>query len=168
MALISEKLNKGLDDIVTKFFYLNRIADRGVSVIDVKFVMNNSAQIIHQKLAHAFPLIADEVSEFQGKRGCLTIYGLTPLDDTDYASPMDFFERLMGEMLVAEALVGDAIELAIEEDDYTTRAFLQKFLVDLIPYTHACMIIVDKARAYGGDWMRFDHDFDDFDAMFED
>ena len=127
-----------------------------------KFVMNKSAKILHSALAHAFPKLADVVSDYQGSRNCLTVYGATPLDDTDYSSPQDFFERILEYMTSLEALCSDVRKLAFDEDDFSTVSFLDSFIQKLNPYTNQCILLVDKGVAYKGDWMKFDHDIEDF------
>jgi len=161
-SLIPENVNKKLDEIVTMCFLGNRIADRAMSVMDVKFSMNKSSELLHQKLAHLFPLIGDIASSYQSARNCLTFYGDTPADGTDYNSPQEFFEKLLDYMTDLESLCYESCQLAKEESDFTTSAFLHKFIRMLIPITNQCILLADKGKAYNGDWMRFDHDVDDF------
>lgn len=161
-ALISESVNKKLDEIVTFCFLGNRISDRAMSVLDVKFVLPNTASILHNKLAHLFPQLADVVSEFQGSRNCLTVYGMTPLDDTDYLSPQSFFVKILEYMQDLESLCFDTRDVAKEDRDYATLSFIDDFIELLIPVTKQCLLLVDKGDAYAGDWMKFDHDIDKF------
>ena len=46
-----------------------------------------------KKLAHLFPALADYVSEYQASRNNTTRYSLTPEDNSDYLSPLEFFEK---------------------------------------------------------------------------
>ena len=161
-ALITSVVNNKLNDIVTGFFEGNRICDRAMSVLDVKFVMNKSSSILHEKLAHLFPKMADVVSDYQGSRNCLTVYGLTPLDDMDYATPQDFFDRILSYIIDMESLCYETYDMAMKESDITTASFIMKFMKPLSVVTNQCILLVDKGRAYNGDWMRFDHDIDDF------
>lgn len=161
-SLISEELNNKLNQIVTMCFLGNRIADRGVSVLEVKFCMNKTGNILHSKLAHLFPVLGDFISDYQNARNELTIYGNTPRDDTDYQSPMEFFERMLDYMTDLEALVGDAIEKSKDEFDYTTKCLLNQFLLKLIPVTNQCLLLFDKGEKYNNDWMAFDHNVEDF------
>lgn len=160
--LINTKINSKLDEIVTFCFFGNRLFDRGMSVLDVKFVMNQTEQILHPKLAHLFPLLADVISTYQSNRSCLTFYGETPADNTDYSSPKDFFEKALEYMTELENLCYEAKTLAEEDGDLTTSAFLSKFIRTIIRVTASCVLLNDKAEKYNGDWMRFDHDIEDF------
>lgn len=162
MSLLSESVNKKLDELLTKCFAGNRLCDRAMSVLDVKFVMNKSVSILHPGIAHLFPKLADVISDFQADRNQMSIYGMTPLDATDYVSPQEFFERLVDFVEDMESLAYDVKQIAIEESDCTTVAFADDFIEILIPLTKQCLLLVDKGNAYKGDWMRFDHDIEDF------
>ncbi len=166
-SLIDNKLNEKLNDIVTFCFLGNRVCDRAMSVLDVKFVMNKTSSILHEKLAHLFPMLADVVSDYQSSRNCLTIYGETPRDDTDYSSPIDFFEKALEFMQDLESLCYETHVLATESSDLTTVSFLEKYSRLLIPVTNQCILLVDKGLLYNNDWIRFDHDIDDFIILSE-
>ena len=161
-SLINDNVNNGLNNIVKMLFDGNRICDRAMSILSVKFAMNNTVKIIHPRLAHLYPLLADVVSDYQGDRNCLTVYGETPLDQTDYASPTDFFERILDYMTDLESLCYDVLNSAKEDSDMTTVVFLQSFIEILIPVTSQCLLFVDKCEAYNGQWMLFDHQVEDF------
>lgn len=160
-SLIPDQINSALDSIVTKCFEGNRIADRGMSILSVKFAMNNAEKLLHPKLAHLFPQLADVVSGFQDSRGALTAYGLTPEDVTDYESPLDFFIRILDYCQDLEGLVSEAIEIS-SSSDMITYAFLIKFLRQVSDVTAQCILLVDKAEIYGNDHMAFDHRIEDF------
>lgn len=159
--LITESINGKLDEIVTKFFEGNRIADRGMSVLGVKFVMVKTEKILHEKLAHHFPQLADIVSSYQGSRNNLTFYGLTPSDNTDYESPLQFFERMLDYMIDLEALVSETMEMTLH-DDFITFSFLVDFVEYVNQVTSQCLLLVDKAELYKDDWESFDHRVEDF------
>ena len=163
--LIKDNLNNFLSLIVTKLFEGNRIIDRGMSILDVKFAMNNTVEFLHPKLAHLFPLKADNISEYQSSRNCLTIYGQTPLDDSDYIVPLDFFIKMLQYQQELESVVSEGIDLCKDEDDRMTKVFLESFLLGLIPITKQISLLIDKSEAYGNDsksLMDFDHNVEDF------
>jgi ferritin len=159
--LISDNLNSKLDGLVTKCFEGNRIADRGMSILAVKFAMNKTEALLHAKLAHLYPALADLISEYQGMRDNLTVYGLTPLEDTDYASPLELFNRLLDYMQDLENLISGAVSSAKEEEDFMTFAFLLEFSRTVAKVTGQCLLLVDKAENYS-DWQLFDHNIEDF------
>ncbi len=139
--------------------------DRGMSILDVKFVMNNTVKFLHPKLAHLFPLKADDVSEYQSSRNCLTTYGQTPLDDSDYATPLEFFLKMLQYQQELESVIVEGIDLCKDEDDKVTKVFLEGFLLGLTSVTKQILLLIDKSEAYGNDsksLMQFDHNVEDF------
>jgi ferritin len=160
-SLISEQTNIKLDELVTMFFAGNRLADRGMSQLDVKFCMNKTASILHPKIAHLFPALADVVSDYQSSRNNKTVYGLTPRDDTEYSTPIEFFENLLDFMIEIEAFVFECYEVSKEDNDFMTKSFLESFILKLNPLTKQCLLLVDKCNLYS-DMMLFDNNIEDF------
>lgn len=158
--LINEDINTKLDEIVTKCFEGNRMADRGLSILNIKFVMNKTEAVLHQKLAHLYPQLADKVSEYQASRNNLTFYGETPADGSDYKAPLDFFEKMFNYMIDLEGLISEAIDMS--EKDKVTYSFLLGFLSDVANVTAQCQLLVDKAKQYEDSWKCFDHRIEDF------
>lgn len=162
MGLIKDNVNEQLDLIVKKLFEGNRVLDRIVNQLDLRFVMNKTSSILHPKLAHQYPLLADKISEYQGDRNNETIYGETFRDATVYGSPLRIFEKIVGYQMELEKVINDGIELSMDESDYFTLSFLQSFALDVIPYTKQSLLLLDKARLYDDDWMGFDRDIENF------
>lgn len=164
-TMITDKVNDSLNEIVKKCFETNRVLDRIMSQLSVKFTMNNSSSILHPLLAHYFPLFADKFSDYQDARNALTIYGLTPKDDTDYDNALSMFERYLNTVKELENTIINSIDVCIEESDTMTRVFLENALRDLIPYTAQGILLCDKIEAYGDNpqgRMAFDHNIESF------
>ena len=160
-GLIKENVNTKLDQIVTFLFAGNRMADRAMSVLDVKFVMSKTSNILHNKYAHLLPLLADRISEYQSDRNMLTVYGLTPRDDTDYTDPLEIFNKFVEYQMQLEDMINEAYVLSVDEDDCFTHAFLMDFMRQITPVTKQCLLLLDKASKYN-DWMQFDRDIKNF------
>ena len=157
-SLINDNVNNGLNQIIGECFALNRLCDRGMSELGVKFAMNNTVLLAHPRIAHVYPKIADVISDYQSDRNCLSVYPATPLDETDYQSPTDFFEKLLDGMTDLESLCYDVLNKAQEDSDMTTVVFLQSFINLLIPITSQCLLLVDKCELYKENWAMFDAD----------
>jgi hypothetical protein len=104
--------------------------------------------------------LADKISGYQSNRNCLTEYGATPMDCSDYDSPIGFFMKMVEYMEDLELMVGEAISLA--DNDAVTIAFLNNFILDLIPITNQCLLLLDKAEEYKDNWMAFDRGISNF------
>jgi ferritin len=161
-GLIKDELNESLNELVGECFLGNRILDRMMSILNIKFVMNNTSKILHGGMAHKFPLLADMISYYQGSRNNLTIYPETPRAEEDYSSPFDLFTRFYNYMIELEDSVKEVIEQAIDIKDKNTKVFLDNFLLNLNKYTEQAILLVDKSEAYKDNWMDFDRDIDKF------
>jgi ferritin len=167
-GLISENIKLSLEEVVSHCFYINRIADRIVSILSVKFVMPNLANLYHHGYAHWAPAYADKITEYMDARDCTTIYGETPKGDQSYESPLECINKSLEMNLDLEKKLKKSILVAEKEKDYTTKVFLENALLDIIPITKDLLLLVDKMELYGDtpkDWMKIDHDITDFNIF---
>jgi hypothetical protein len=165
MALIKESVNDVLNSLVGEMFAMNRMLDRQMSLLNIRFVMQNTSETLHVGLAHAYPLLGDLVSDYQGSRGNETIYPETPIGDANYSSPNDIFSKMLEAQLTIEDNICEAIVFAQSEGDYSTYSFLQEFLEEHNKYTEQIMLLNDKINMYGEGklaWMLFDRDVKKF------
>lgn len=146
--LISKELNDRLSKILGECFYLNRVLDRGISLLEVRWKLLNTAKVIHPSIAHTLPLLGDKISEFQSKRNCESIYPDTIGGLKEYGSPIEFFEFVLEEFNRFEDEIYDTISYAAMEKDYASKQFLQSFLSEFEDYIATMNNIVDVANAY--------------------
>lgn len=167
-GLLTKEIKESLEKVISHCFYANRILDRICSVLSVSFVMPITSNILHHKLAHRYPILADVVSDYMDSRDCTTIYGETVKGDQEYENYLECFNKVLEINLELEKLIKDSIELALKIGDYTTKVYLEKFLLDITPITKDILFLVDKAEMYGDNetgMMRFDHDITDFNIF---
>lgn len=145
MGLISEQLNDKLNYLVGQSFALNRMLDRGMSLLSVRFKLINTANILHPKVAHIFPssLFADGISDYQGSRDNETIYPETPIGNKEYEHPIDFFVDMLEEFISFEEKIQETVGNAFEEGDFTTKVFLESLLKNLVPFIALAQTMVD-------------------------
>lgn len=157
--LISEETNKMLNLLVQQGFILNRLWDRGLSVLNVKFAMNNFEKIFHDGLAHRFPIDwSDTISEIQSKYNIITEYLETPTDNSDYETPINFFEKNLQYHENTYNLLCDTIRIANINADYNVEAELKGFLKLFNEYMNQAILLCDKA-------IMFKENYADFDFM---
>ena len=151
MGLISEKLNNMLCEIIGECFAINRMLDRGMSLLDTKFAMKNTAALLHPGLAHVFlgSKFADGIGDYIGSRNNLVYYPATPIGDKDYIAPLEFFKDLYTHMINLQTMTYDAIDEAVEEGDYSTKVFLDGFLKNIVEYTDIAQTLIDVFNSYG-------------------
>lgn len=151
MGLISEKLNNMLCEIIGECFAINRMLDRGMSLLDTKFAMKNTAALLHPGLAHVFlgSKFADGIGDYIGSRNNLVYYPATPIGDKDYIAPLEFVKDFYTHMINLQTMTYDAIDEAVEEGDYSTKVFLDGFLKNIAEYTDIAQTLIDVFNSYG-------------------
>ena len=169
-GLISKEMKASLEKIISHCFYNNRILDRMCSILSVTFVMPITSNILHHNLAHLYPLLADDISDYMDSRDCTTIYGETPIGDQEYDTVLDCFNKILEINLRLESLIKESIVLAQSINDYSTKVYLERFLLKILPITKDILLLIDKAEMYGNSdmsLMKLDHDIVSFDIFGE-
>ncbi len=167
-GLLKPEVKKALEDIVGQCFINNRYADRIASILSVSFVMPNASNEIHHRIAHMYlnKNGADAIGDYMDSRNATTIYPGTLLGNQEYGNAIECMEVLLKNQLDLERVVQDAIVVAKNSGDITTKNFLEGVLVNLIPYTSGILALVDKANQYNISDARncasFDHDINTF------
>lgn len=164
-GLISKEMKVSLEKIISHCFYNNRILDRMCSILSVTFVMPITSNILHHNLAHLYPLLADDISDYMDSRDCTTIYGETPIGDQEYDTVLDCFNKILEINLRLESLIKESIVLAQSINDYSTKVYLERFLLKILPITKDILLLLDKAEMYGNSdmsLMKLDHDIVSF------
>ena len=151
MGLMSEKLNNMVCEIIGECFAINRMLDRGMSLLDTKFAMKNTAALLHPGLAHVFlgSKFADGIGDYIGSRNNLVYYPATPIGDKDYIAPLEFVKDFYTHMINLQTMTYDAIDEAVEEGDYSTKVFLDGFLKNIVEYTDIAQTLIDVFNSYG-------------------
>lgn len=151
MGLINEKLNNMLCEIIGECFATNRMLDRGMSILDTKFAMKNTAALLHPGLAHVFlgDKFADSIGDYIGSRNNLVYYPMTPIGDKDYNTPLEFVKDFYLQMINLQTATYDAIDEAVEEGDYATKVFLDGLVKNIVEYTDIAQTLIDVFGAYG-------------------
>lgn len=72
--MLSDKTSEALDILVGACFDLNRTTDRMCSWMNNVWSMPQATDIIHHKLAHLWPLMADIISGFKDQYNLTTYY----------------------------------------------------------------------------------------------
>lgn len=161
--LISEETNKMLDLLVQQGFILNRLWDRGLSILNIKFAMNNFEKIFHVGFAHKFPVEwSDTISEIQSKYNMTTKYLATPEGIKDYNSPLEFFEENLQYHNKMYEILCDSIKVAIEQNDFNVESELKSFMIVFNKYMNQSILLVDKCKQYKDNYFMFDSHADNF------
>lgn len=149
-GLINDKVSKSLNDLVRLCFESNAKVDRIVNLLDCKFNMPKTSNLLHQKLAHAYPVIfADKLTDYGLLRNNDSNYGNIPVIDKNYETIIQMFEDILEIQMNIEEQVKNTIDISDEERDYSTRIFIENFYVDIVvKYTKQALILLKAIKDF--------------------
>lgn len=161
--LISNETNVMLNLLVQQGFVLNRLWDRGLSILNINFAMNNFEKIFHGGLAHKFPVDwSDTISEIQSKYNIVTEYLETPTDTSIYLTPLEFFEKNLEYHKKTYNIICDAIKIANINGDFNVESELIGFVKIFNNFMNQAILLVDKSKSFKDDYAMFDSMADKF------
>lgn len=155
--LLSRETSDAMDILVGAFFDMNRTLDRCVSVMINKWTMPNASDIIHHKLAHLMPLLADKLVEVKDHYNEDTIYPETHRDARDYANLEDMFSTVMKEFEEIHQMIKMTNDIAVKNGDFGVHSWLVDFMEDFIPVFGQIVTLRDKAIQMPDNYDKFDN-----------
>ena len=142
MALIDNELGKLMNVVSQKLFKANAVMDCISSRMDTVFGMPKASEILHHRIAHKFPLLADIITEYLGKRNYAVYYGLIPQIDYRYEKPSEYFWEFVNIMGEIRDDINNAIVMADAVRDYAASDVLASFLSEYVDlYTKQAFIL---------------------------
>lgn len=142
MSLIDIELGQLMNVVSQKLFKANAVMDCISSRIDTVFGMPKASEILHHRIAHKFPLLADIITEYLGKRNYAVYYGSIPQINYRYEKPSEYFWEFVNIMGEIRDDVNNAIDLAEKIKDYSATDMLSSFLSNYVDlYTKQAFII---------------------------
>lgn len=159
--LISEKTSEALDILYGEFFNLNSLCDNAVSFMLNEWGMVQANDIIHHRLCHAFPLMADLISEIKDDYDVRSIRPEVPEHKETYSSLQEMFDKLYGEMEAAYKMIKMTNKIALDEGDLNVHAGLMNFLRIFNKIIAQVITLMNKAH-------QMPMDFDTFDSRIKD
>lgn len=144
-------------ELIRQCFENNRLLDRLVSVLGVKFAMNNTAELLHKGYAHKFPQISDEI----GHR-CLEAYnvdveyGATAEGKQKYESVVEMIQVVVDTSIDFQNMLSGAVMTAQENQDINVYVELLDILKEFNPLVEQAILLNDKVKLYGDALYDFD------------
>lgn len=154
--LINNATIKEINLLSQQCFWLNRVIDRATSVLSVKFGLTKASQIIHERLAHKYPLLADDVNEILDMYNEYIDYLETPANVVDYEDVVELFQVILDENIKLYEMLKNAIFVARQEGDLNVESHLLSFSNILNKYIAQCVTLRDKADLMKDDLAMFD------------
>lgn len=159
---VSQETINILYELIKQCFEENRWFDRVVSVIGVKFAMNNTSKLIHKNIAHLFPQISDQIGEKCLERYNIDVkYGSTKEGTQDYNSPKEIIQEVENHCIDFQNMLIGAVTKAQENGDLQIYVDLLDILKDFNSVVEQVILLNDKVVLY-------EEDFANYDAHIED
>lgn len=160
--MLSNKTSDALDVLVGACFDMNRTMDRMTSIMQNVWSMPQAADIFHHKLAHLWPLLADEVSGFKDQYNVTTVYPETHRDGREYKNLFDMMSVLLKEVEGVYEIVRQTYYIAKENRDFNANVMLQDFMRKLTIVISQIITLRDKAERMPTDYDTYDFHIKDW------
>lgn len=162
---VKETTVKQLNALLTATFQMNSICDNiAYNAGALKAV--NFEDIFHHKFAHAFPALADQISDLMIQAQCLPVRGALSANDKTYRPEnyAEMFVDLLNDVKNYRTLIIRTIETAEYNDDYEIKIKLEEYLLYFLKLLNQAEIWFVKAQQYKS-ISEFDHDFESFTKL---
>lgn len=148
--LITKETQDMLIEMIGKCFSENRYLDRLVSILGTKFVYNNTANLIHQHVAHYFPALADEIGHRCLERYNIPVYyPATPEGGQDYSSVNEIIKDFEERMINFQIDMMGACKIAQDNQDIHVYVELLDLLKHINLIVEQAILLSDKIDIYG-------------------
>lgn len=154
--LISNETSEALDILVGKMFDLNRSFDRAVSWMQNVWSMPQASDIVHHKLAHLFPLLADLLTEIKDRYNVPSVYPETHRDGREYQNLLGMFETLLKECSDGYEMIVRVEDIAISHKDKNVLADMVNFMQKYNELMGQVITLRDKAEQLPTSYDEFD------------
>lgn len=162
--IVSKNTQDALMELIKQCFVENRKFDRMVSVLGVKFAMNQTADRIHHDIAHWFPALSDEIgSQCLERYNISVIYGETPSGAENYNRASDIIAEVERRVIDFQMMFMGVCKIALDNNDIHVYADLLDMLEDVNEIVEQVILLRDKMDVYGDERIgAYDHDIPDF------
>lgn len=161
---ISQDTINAVYEVVAECFQCNRKFDRMVSVLNTKFACNQSANLIHQHIAHFFPVFSDMCGEKLLERYNISVeYGATDEGKRDYDNVTQIINTGLDTVIDFQNMFAGAMLIALNNKDMQVYADMTELMQEINPIVEQMILLQDKVTlCYKDNIGGFDHDIKSF------
>ena len=166
--IVTQATIDAVTELIGDCFKMNRHLDRLVSVLGVEFAYNNTANLVHQGIAHYYPTLADSLGERCLERYNIPVYyAATPEGGQDYTSVTEIIKDLEKVNIEFQTKMMGCCKVAFENNDIHVYAELLDLLEDVNKIVEQVILLSDKIDVYK-DNPSYDHHISSFWVLGED
>ena len=168
--MVSKPTQDAIFELIKAAYSANRFLDWCVSVLNVKFAMNQTANLIHRGIAHWFPALSDKIGEQTLERYNISvIYGETPSGAEDYNRASDIIAEVERRVIDFQTMFMGVCKIALDNNDIHVYSDLLDMLEDVNKIVEQVILLNDKMEVYGEERIgAYDHDVPVFWILKED
>ena len=147
--IVTQATIDAVTELIGDCFKMNRRLDRLVSVLGVEFAYNNTANLVHQGIAHYYPMLADSLGERCLERYNIPVYyAATPEGGQDYTSVTEIIKDLEKVNIEFQTKMMGCCKVAFENNDIHVYAELLDLLEDVNKIVEQVILLSDKIDVY--------------------
>ena len=147
--IVTQATIDAVTELIGDCFKMNRHLDRLVSVLGVEFAYNNTANLVHQGIAHYYPTLADSLGERCLERYNIPVYyAATPEGGQDYTSVTEIIKDLEKVNIEFQTKMMGCCKVAFENNDIHVYAELLDLLEDVNKIVEQVILLSDKIDVY--------------------
>ena len=147
--IVTQATIDAVTELIGDCFKMNRHLDRLVSVLGVEFAYNNTANLVHQGIAHYYPMLADSLGEKCLERYNVPVYyAATPEGGQDYTSVTEIIKDLEKVNIEFQTKMMGCCNVAFENNDIHVYTELLDLLEDVNKIVEQVILLSDKIDVY--------------------
>lgn len=160
--LINQETSDALIEIYGAFFDLNATLDNAASILLNTWAMPQANNILHNRLAHLTPILADKISEIQDNYNIVSSRPAVHEDKRTYVDLFDMFGTILKEFSEVYNMINMADDIALSHNDKNVHADLMNFVTIFNKVIGQIILLNDKAKQMPTDFDTFDNRIKDW------
>lgn len=163
--LINDKTSEALDVLYGEWFNLNSLCDNAASFMLNEWAMVQANDIIHHRLCHLFPLMADDISAIKDDYDMTSIRPVVTEHKEKYTSLKEMFDTIYNAFEDTYKLISLTDDVALENGDKNVHAPLMDFMRKFNRVIGQIITLKNKAEQMPMDFDTFDFRIKDWNIV---
>lgn len=154
---VTPKTIDAVQEMVDESFKMTAKIDRMQSILSVKFAMNNTSDLIHHGMAHAYSgKFGDDIASTIEKYNIDIKYGDIQREETDYESIEVILSELMDSTIDYQNKLNMCAKIAFDEMDLHVYTDLVEIIKEHNKIVSQAILLKDKTLLYKGNYASYD------------
>lgn len=160
---MNPKVRDAVQAAIDRCFQMNALCDRMVYIMLGPWYMQRFGSAFHEGVAHAYPAIADKLSDVLLAEHEVVTRGTVVPQAQDYAGPTEMMAEYRDAVLETRRIIGDAYYIAFDNAEAGAATLLEDILEDyqedMVPQAY---LLAGKVAQYANNFAQIDGDYNIF------